>query len=171
MCGRFEMKFLFQHLRLWILPLAILVAFTLQSLVACPFCPALKPTLAQQREECDWLVFAEVAEDSKKEKAKLSEPVSGGAIFTVHKILKQPANAKLDATVTVTKAPAMKPGKLVMLFGTTSSDKTSLPDWDIEGVTELGAAYVMKMPDLRRTTPERLLYYVKYLESSDAAAR
>lgn len=143
---------------------------------ACPFCNAVKPTLAQQREAATVVVLAE-ATDSASTGDKQS--------FAVHKILKG-KDRVAGETLSIVADPAVKSGSLALLLANPAAPKASsagigaLKDptpravdasvlaWTAIPLDEVAYAYVAGEPDLRQPSSKRLAFFARFLESSNS---
>jgi hypothetical protein len=142
------------------LVVATAVGFAPVALVACPFCTALRPTLAQQRESAVVVAIGEVeGADGAGARIRVQQTLSGGEKFAGGAIV-----AKADA--------AVKAGSLGLLFGNApeaSPDKAAELQWSFVPASETLLAYFAAAPPLRAKAAERLAYYDRYLEHADAA--
>jgi hypothetical protein len=145
-------------LGLWLL---VLIAAP-ETLAACPFCTALRPTLAQQRESAQIVALAEpLAGDQSKQ-------AGDAARFRLHQVFKGKERVAGAAQLSVETEQKLAPGSLALLFG--EGDEKSPPaelEWSLFAVNETVLAYFARAPSLRTPTPERLRYFVKYLEHAD----
>lgn len=139
----------------------VLLAMLAPRLVrACPFCPALVPTLCQQREAADVVLLAElVARENDAPTAR------------VHRVLKGETTYSAGTSV-VLPNEATASGGLVLLFGrqVAAADAKSEPriDWTSQPVDETSYAYFVRAPGLRTPSVERLRYFGRYLEHANA---
>jgi hypothetical protein len=118
--------------------------------LACPFCTALKPTLCERRESALVVVLAEFVSDSDKTKT-----------FRVHRsVTDRPWKGEESVDIQVDWQG--KPGALAVLFG--EGDLA----WSAVPVNETSFAYLAQAPSLRTKGDERLAYFVRFLEHSDA---
>ncbi|MBX3411147.1 MAG: hypothetical protein KF708_00405 [Pirellulales bacterium] len=128
-------------------------------LVACPFCPALVPTLCQQRESAAVVLLAEIV--SRDE---------AGARVRIHKILKGETAPTAGKEICLPTALIGDARGLVLLFGspkTSSATSIEEMDWMVRPVDETSYAYFARAPGLRTPTSERLRYFVRFLEHPD----
>ncbi len=125
--------------------------------MACPFCTAIKPSLAQWRERSSIVALAEVESTDTHKKSHLR----------LHRVMKDSqadgAAGELDAVLDV----AVKPGSLVLLFGSGMADAPRDISWHAVAVNELGYAYFARSPALGVPTVERLRYFAPFLEHAD----
>lgn len=142
-----------------ILALAVLAGTFSSPIAACPFCPALVPTLSQQRESAAIVLLAEIVSRS-----------GDAATVRIHKTLEGNPQPVSGTTMTL---PAMVIGEaqgLVVLFGVPKSsnpaDSTEM-DWRVQPVDETSYAYFARAPGLRTATAERLRYFARFLEHPD----
>ncbi|MEX2115053.1 MAG: hypothetical protein WD845_17800 [Pirellulales bacterium] len=149
------------HVTAALVPWALLLAALLapaRPLVACPFCTALGPTLAQRREQSEVAALAEVAAtlDRGRTTLKLHAVLQGGDTFPAGQML----TAKLDV--------AAKPGTLLLVFGDAAgSARDTERSWHAVAANEISYAYLARSPDLKTPTLERLRYFAAYLEHPD----
>jgi hypothetical protein len=133
------------------------LALILTALLAagCPFCTAVKPTLAQQREAADVVLIAEV--DSITD--------NSFAVLRIHQIIKGKGQLS-DASMLRTRLnfkPAM--GSLLVCFATRDGNELQ---WTATAVNETSLAYFAGAPELRETASKRLGYFARFLEHPDA---
>lgn len=131
------------------------------ALRACPFCPALQPTLAQQREEAEWCLIGEALPPREAANAKTVRQA-----IRIHRPLKSPAQAEPPREVELQLTEPLPTGQLLVLFGT-SPRGGDLPRWTNVRVNEIGLAYLARLPDLRQPPAERLAYVAPYLEHDE----
>ncbi|HKD37532.1 MAG TPA: hypothetical protein VKB78_12055 [Pirellulales bacterium] len=139
-----------------ILPSALLSALA-ASAWACPFCSAVKPTLAGQRDAAIAAFVGEAVDSPRDEKPALQS-------FKVIRALKgtpRPSNGTLRLTADI----PVKKGSLVLLFGNNGAD-AALQDlqWTAVPLDEAAFAYVMQSPDLRQPSAKRLAFFSRFLE-------
>ncbi|HEV2973268.1 MAG TPA: hypothetical protein VGY55_25095 [Pirellulales bacterium] len=140
---------------------AVLVLATIVSKTrACPFCNAVKPTLAQQR---DAAVAAFVGEPIDKPSGYRPATQS----FEIHRALK---SKDLLGAGPLRLAPDLpvKEGSLVLLLGSGAAD-ARLRDlqWTAIQLDETAYAYVVQSPDLRQPSAKRLAFFSRYLEHAN----
>jgi hypothetical protein len=129
---------------------SLIVAFLAPNASACPFCTALKPTLCERRESALVAVLAEFVSESEKTKT-----------FRVHRsVTDRPWKGEESVDIQVDWQG--KPGALAVLFG--EGDLA----WFAVPVNETSFAYLAQAPSLRTKGDERLAYFVRFLEHSDA---
>jgi hypothetical protein len=137
---------------------AVVWALAAQSLVACPFCTALGPTLAQRRERADVVVLAEA----------VSAAEAGKTSVKLHIVAPLQIDLKGGDTVELPLDMTAKSGSLVLLFGENigAGDSTERT-WHAVGVNEASYAYFARCPALKTPNVERLRYFARYLEHAD----
>jgi hypothetical protein len=141
--------------------IALAVACFTATSFACPFCSAIKPTIAQQ---CDTAAAAFLGEctaiDTKQKPAK--------GEFAVQKVL-QSAGARFDQkTLQIQPLANVKLGSLVLALGSGDSDATwNRLEWQIVPLNEVSFAYIARLPNSRATAAERLKYFAPFLEHAD----
>ncbi|MCG8585035.1 MAG: hypothetical protein MI757_10015 [Pirellulales bacterium] len=120
---------------------------------ACPFCYALKPTLAQQRSDADIVAVLEAVDDS-----------DGARDFTVHQLLK--GSDQLDGGKTLRFDPEQKtaPGQLFLAFGSNTPDAKVAIRWKAVPATETSLAYAARSPATTLPYEKRLPYFARYFE-------
>jgi hypothetical protein len=136
---------------------SLLVATLAASAGACPFCPALKPTLAQRREGA---VVVALGECVKKEGSQ--------ARFRLHELLKGESRLGGRRQLELTTTADLKAGSLAVLFGEAESKQSEL-SWSLVPMEEQSYAYFAKAPTLRVEVSKRLRYFAQYLEHADGA--
>jgi hypothetical protein len=128
--------------------------------LGCPFCNPLKPTLCQRRADSGVVALAEVEAargtlaDARLTRVKLHKVFEGQTRVAAGTLLEIPLD--LDA----------RPGSLVLVFGAGPGEAS--PDaltWHAEAVDETSAGYFAQAPVAG--TPERLKYFIAYLEHPD----
>lgn len=169
---------------LWVLLLPAAAA-------ACPFCTALRPTLASQRETADVVLLAEVLETREraarlgvhhvlrgKERIAGSEPLwveidtdlaRGGLVLALGRSDRLPA-ADEDAAVRKPAADAVEieaPQRGPSVEATSASDAAAALTWTLIRVNETSYAYAVRAPSLREPAAERLRWFARYLEHAD----
>jgi hypothetical protein len=132
-------------------PLAILLVLLPSWLLACPFCTTPEPTLAERRESADVVLLAEA-----------TATVNDRQTFTVHRALKG-ADVIGEQKMLVTRGK-LTPGTLAVLLGTKSDDEFT---WHVTSVDETSLGYFARSPSLRIATPERLAYFLPFLEHAN----
>lgn len=142
----------------WLLTVWLAALSLASSAAACPFCTALKPTLAQRRESATVVAIGECLEAASKQ-----------ATFRIHKVLKGSESLRASAgeQVNLSLDTPPKPGSLAILFGEGSTEKLA---WSCETANELALSYFVKAPSLRSPAAERMKYFVHYLEHGNALA-
>jgi hypothetical protein len=138
----------------WLAAVAMLVAAT--PLAACPFCTALKPSLAQLREQADVVALAEVQ----------AQDAGNRAALVLHTVLQGSERLdradRLDAVLDA----AVKPGALILVFGTRGEGSSGW-SWHVVPVDETGYAYFARSPSLKQPTARRLTYFAPFLEHAN----
>jgi hypothetical protein len=119
---------------------------------ACPFCYALKPTLAQQRAAADVVAVVEAGGDKE---------------FRVHQVLK--GSEQLKGVKTLHFDPEQKTtrGQLMLAFGTRTSDTKATHRWNAIAATETSLAYAARAPDVGMASAKRLPYFARYFEHAE----
>jgi len=127
------------------------------SALACPFCTAVAPSLAQWREQSAVVALAEV----------VASPAAGPATLRLHRVLAGRENlGELDTLIAQLDA-AVTPGGLVLLFGKTMAGDDKAISWHAVAVNEISYAYFSRAPSLKVPTAERLRYFGRFLEHAD----
>lgn len=154
-----------QRARLRAVLVCLLLAGMTSAALACPFCTALAPTLAQRRAAAKVTALAEVRGQSADRQTTLD----------LHRVLD---GQKLlgNATSVVARLDGLaKPGGLVLLFGTPKpgvaeavAATTDAFDWHAVAVNEATAAYFFRAPPADQPASERLKYFAPFLEHADA---
>jgi hypothetical protein len=131
------------------------------SAAACPFCPPISQTLAEQVAQSDAVVLAQWVDGTK---AKGDE--AGHTRFEVVQVAKSPSKlpvARGDG-VAYGSYRAGKKGNLFLLFGYSGDAIEWQPPQEI---TELGFQYLVQAPSPETPSEKRLAYFLRFLESSD----
>jgi len=127
---------------------------------ACPFCTAVRPSLAQRREAA---VIAALGELTLVGQSVL--------VFEIHQI--QKGRDRLAERSTIEIAPdgdrahaEAKPGTLVLLLANAPDKPTGNKAlaWSWEILNEVSYAYVARAPGLNVPVAERLAYFAPFLE-------
>jgi hypothetical protein len=126
--------------------------------LACPFCLAAEPTLAQRRESAEGVAVGEAAR---------ARDGAESQTFELHTIFKGPTGLKKRKSVEA-QTPPMKTGSLAILFGAgDDAARVDRWDWSTAFANEALLAYFAAAPDLRQPPDKRLAYFVRYLEHAD----
>jgi hypothetical protein len=135
---------------------------------ACPFCNAMKPTLAQQREAAQAAFIGEALDTPSGERP-------GSQSFKVHRALKGLDRIAAGPFRLATDVP-IKEGSLALLVGTVPAEKSSTTgnrqlttnitdlQWTATLLDEAAVAYVVSAPDLRQPSAKRLAFFSRFLE-------
>lgn len=137
---------------------AIVLAVTCQRLVACPFCTALGPSLAQRREQAAVVALAEVI-----------SPAGGNdkqSLVRLHRVSKGRDRIGDVESLSVPLDVSVKSGTLVILFGDGDPRDSELA-WHAVPVNETSYAYFARSPSLKTPEHQRLEYFARYLEHRD----
>ena len=119
---------------------------------ACPFCYALKPTLAQQRAAADVVAVVEAIGDNE---------------FRVHQVLKGSEQLKGAKTLHFDPEQKTKRGQLLLVFGKRSSDAKATIRWNAIAATETSLAYAARAPEMSIAAAKRLPYFARYFEHAE----
>lgn len=144
--------------QVWILLAAIFADFLLASAArACPFCNAVQPSLAQQRESAAVVAIGEFSVGSE-----------GGQRFRVHQALKGADLApRPDEFLDVESGEEWRRGQLALLLAAEPVEDEAPLLWRPVAVDETVLGYFAKAPTLRIAAPDRLRYFARYLEHAD----
>lgn len=138
---------------------AAILGYWISSARACPFCTAVRPSWAQQREAADLFALATLpGAGAVADQARVLRVVHGQATG-------QPTTVHLAEPVTVEY-----PGRLALLLGRRHDGSEEGADrwvWTALHVSEACLEYVARAPDLRTPMPERLAWFSKYLEHAE----
>lgn len=158
---------------------AMLIALLVNSPVkaaACPFCNAVRPSFAQQREAADAVALAEVVGPSDNDAADSKLSVRIRSVLTGSDLLHQ------DQLLALDRGEALRPGTLCLIWGTRTRSPDGAQDadqapsapataewvWNYRPVNEGSYAYFARAPELRVAAAERLRYFARFLEHPDA---
>jgi hypothetical protein len=147
-------------------PTVVIVAFACVTAVtaamACPFCDAPEPSLAEQLSMADAAVLVQwkSAEPANQEKQTF-----GSTTFSVVNIVRQTGGTlEKGSTITLDRYRPGKPGELFLLLGT----KVDGLEWGSPlEVTETSFKYITEAPSRETPASRRLPFYIKYLEHPD----
>ncbi len=132
---------------------------------ACPFCNAVKPTLAQQRDAAAAAFIAEagaVAAATEKGSASSSTVQQS---FTLHNVLNATERLRKTESLTVATDGPLKEGTLALLLGSGSDNAApQAMQWTAVALDEASCLYVARAPSLRTPPAERLAYFARFLE-------
>ncbi|MEZ6069314.1 MAG: hypothetical protein R3C10_03375 [Pirellulales bacterium] len=138
---------------------ALLLTFVATALRACPFCPAVEPTFADQRAVADWAALVEVVARSDSAGPK-------GETVRVRQLLKGD-DPPVGGTLEIDDAGEHPVGALLLVLRADGGD--GAVRWTTRTVDELGYAYFYRAPSPREPMAKRLRYYAPYLEHRDPA--
>ncbi len=128
---------------------------------ACPFCVAVKPTLAQQ---CESATIAFLGECSSVKNDARDTDVG----FAIRRVLTGEKLLAGRSAIRIKLIENIKPGTLALLLGSGESG-SALENlkWTSIPLTELSFAYIARLPETQASPLERLKYFAKFLESAD----
>jgi hypothetical protein len=135
---------------------------------ACPFCNAVKPTIAQQCENASAAFIGE-ALDNRSTTPERSQS------FKVHRALKGKDLIGAGPKVLTADVP-VKQGTLALLLGTPNTQPTTdngqrttdnALQWAAVPLDEAGMGYVIAAPDLRQPSAKRLAFFSRFLEHAN----
>jgi hypothetical protein len=146
----------------------IIVAVALASMaavsaaVACPFCDAPEPSLAEQLTQADAAVLVQW---KSAEPANAEKQTFGSTTFAIVNIVRQPGtNYEKGSEIKLDRYRPGKPGDLFLLMGT----KVDGIEWGSPlEVTETSFKYITESPGREVPSAKRLPFYIKYLEHPD----
>ena len=141
--------------RILLLLLGLILAASGSGLaLACPFCTAPKPTLAERREAATVIAVAE------------SDGLDGDQlVLRLDQILKGSDRLADPKRLVI---PADRSGTqrgLLLVLGKAGGDGALA--WETIGVDEVSLAYFVQSPSTRRPASERLAWFCRYLEYPD----
>jgi hypothetical protein len=140
----------------WALTPAVLLGLATMA-VACPFCTAVKPSLAQRVDDAERAALVEVSHVTPAARSfTVRKPLAGADHFDATKDLTLEAEK-------LTGAGPLKVGQLALLLATRAGVDQDLA-WEAIPLDEVGFAYIARAPSRRRPAAERLPYYARFLE-------
>jgi hypothetical protein len=141
-------------------PLAAVLLLTIPAAQsrACPFCTALRPSLAQLRQSAAVVALAEVIAPPSAAEAKTR--------LRLHETLQGQDRIPSGDELALTLDVSAKPGQLLLLFGTSPEESNELA-WHAVAVDETSYAYFRRAPSLATAAHERLRYFGRFLEHAD----
>ena len=145
-------------LQIFILQFAFFILQFASSASACPFCTALKPTWAQQREGAAVVAVGEA----------LNSPERGKTEFRVHQVIAGKDRLAAGGTLVVATDAEFRAGALAVLLGRATAAEREL-SWSTIAVNETSLAYFVAAPTLRASPSSRLTHYLRFLEHDDPA--
>jgi len=130
---------------------------------ACPFCSAPQLTLAEQIAQTDAAIIGEWVSGIKPD---FDAGTAGSTVYRINKLINSPNNPKLKVgqEITVEGYYPGEKGKFVLILGTLDGELSWMSPLDI---SDQGFEYVKNAPSPEEEPSKRLVYYVKFLESSD----
>ena len=130
----------------------------------CPFCPPSQPTLAEKVAESDITLLVKWV----KSESNPDDPDAGAkTVFEVvepWRALRGKEWKKADLAEYLYLRSG-KPGDLFLLFGRWEEDQ-AVWDQPVE-ISEVSYQYVRQAPSPEKTGPDRLKYFLRFLESAD----
>lgn len=145
--------------------------------LGCPFCNAVLPSFAQQREAAQIIALGEVVSAGDTHEPEDSNGASAAIFVRIRRLLKSGDAVLLDQIIRVPRVEQLNSGALCLLLGSPRQDAgaASLPAgeqrfrWTYRPVTETSYAYFAQAPDLRVAAAERLRYFARFLQHPDEA--
>ncbi len=130
--------------------------------LACPFCDAPEPSLAEQLAQADAAVLVKWV---SAEPANAEKQTAGSTTFEVLNIVRQPGeNYQPGSKIALDRYRPGKSGELFLLLGT----KIDGIEWGSPlEVTEASFRYITESPGKEVPPARRLPYFLKYLEYPD----
>ena len=146
--------------RAWATAVACLVAISAAS--ACPFCSVQEPSLGEQLDLSDAVVFVQW---TSAVPISAGKEASGSTNFSIVQIVRQPGDElAAGSAITLDRYRAAKPGDLFLLMGTHSD----AIEWGAPvAVTQTSFQYITKSPGRETPAAKRLPYFLQYLEHPD----
>ncbi|HVJ69853.1 MAG TPA: hypothetical protein VM510_17880 [Caulifigura sp.] len=137
-------------------------ALAISAAVACPFCDAPEPSLAEQLSQADAAVLVQW---KSAEQANTEKQTFGSTTFAVVNIVRQPGtDYEKGSTIKLDRYRPGKPGDLFLLLGT----KVDGIEWGSPlEVTETSFNYITQSPGREVPAAKRLPFFLKYLEHPD----
>ncbi len=130
------------------------------TVLACPFCTAVKPSLSQRRADADIALLAEARSASGDQvDFNVQKLLSGSELLADRSHVTLPRRGTLGSS-------EVKQGQLAVVLAT--RDSSQALGWEIVPLDEVGFAYVMRAPARQLKAVERLPYYAKFLEHKNA---
>lgn len=146
-----------------------LVLLLAATAAACPFCTAVKPSIAERIEQGAQAALVEVAGTTESEtrfvvRQPLTTNDKGIGAKTVG------GKRATDQTLTIPTrdlSGACRAGQLALLLATRDSTTERL-SWEVLPLDEVAYAYVARAPSRRLPAVERLPYFARFLENANA---
>jgi hypothetical protein len=140
-----------------------LLAATAAAATACPFCNAVRPTLAQQRDSATVVALAEALDNpTDKSNSIAARPQS----FEIHAVLKGKKRLANGAELHLAADAPVAKGSLALLLASGTDDAPLAQlQWTAVPLDETAYAYVFREPTLLVPQPERLKFFARYLEN------
>jgi hypothetical protein len=138
--------------------LAVVLAERAPPALACPFCKALGPTLAQLRQQASVAALVELETQTPSRQSRLR----------LHRVFVGAERLQGTETLDVALDAAGRPGGLLLVFGNGPPDAppTQLA-WHAVSVNENSYAYFARAPSPKSPAAERLRYFAPFLEHAD----
>jgi len=145
-----------------IVAVALACMTAVNAALACPFCDAPEPSLAEQLSQADAAVLVQW---KSAEPANTEKQTFGSTAFTVANIVRQPgSDYEKGSTITLDRYRPGKPGDLFLLMGT----KIDGIEWGSPlEVTQTSFTYITESPGREVPAVKRLPFFLKYLEHPD----
>ncbi len=161
----FTDEFICGHLcNLWMISSSCLCAFVVfliaPTAFGCPFCNAVKPTLAQLQDSAVVTILCEATD----------QPTEHGDKAQSFKVLRALEGKERIASESVRIKPdvPVKSGSLVLLTGEGAAEVPLAElTWTATPLDEVAASYVAREPGLRESSAKRLAFFAKYLEHAN----
>ncbi len=156
-----------------ILPLVVVAALG-TSVDACPFCSATSQTLSEELAAAEVAVIAKLSQAAALPDAgsPSSDPDMGVATFEVLEVLRGADKFPDLKELRAVYFGENEAGKLFLINGIDAglppADASQVADWTTPlPLSERGVEYVKKLGSLPEKGPERLAFFMQYLENDD----
>lgn len=138
--------------------LALAVLQVPTTAAACPFCSAVALTFTEEMDQNDVVVLAKLVRKAN------DDADDHTAVFDVVDVLKGDKYLEGQKQINALYFGKQKPGSLFMMMGAIEGKV----NWGTPiSITERSAAYIRKLPGLPASGPDRLAFFMGYLEDSE----
>jgi hypothetical protein len=136
--------------------------------VACPFCTAVKPSIAERVEQAARAALVEVLSvDARDVKFAVRQPLATASDGTEDKATRKTLAARETLSVpTADLSGARQAGQLALLLETRDA-ATQKVTWEAIPLDEVAFAYIARAPSRRLPATERLPYFARFLENAN----
>jgi hypothetical protein len=146
----------------------VLVLLLAVKAVACPFCTAVKPSIAERVEQADRAALVEVITVGAQESTfVVRQPLATGNNVTGDQGTGEKLAARQSLAIPARDVSgAYRTGQLALLMAMRDAESQRLI-WEVTPLDEVAYAYVARSPSRRLPATERLPYFARFLENAN----